>query len=235
MATVSPVMDDRGNVLDFQVDTGNRPTGNVTPDHDFIQDSQGNYKHIFQDVTIESDLDDTGNRFHDGEYLQALTQINPDLKAATEWAKTSELVDDDFVRQWDVALNCEDLDVLNQMTEKLLELYRSNQDAPQVIDEDDHRQASIDEWYEELPDDFIEGTIEHLQDTEFSAQQAGEMDALAHTYDEGSVHRAILEVGQDVYNGSISMSEAIIEISDAYGEPAAIAAYLELHSLLNHG
>ena len=135
-------------------------------------------------------------------------------------------------------MNCDDLDLLNRMTEQLLELYRSSSSQPESIQSEDQEydeESAVNEWYDELPEDYIDETVEYLQDLDIDPEQAQAMDALSYTYDADSVQRAILAAGQGVYEGNMSMADAIIEITDTYGEPAAFAAYVELHSLLNNG
>ena len=223
MPTISPVYDDKGNVRDFSVDSGHRPTDSG---NDFFENEHGELKHRFQETTLESD--EPG--FQQSEYESLLYQEYPELASAQQWASNAMSHED--LSEYNNAINSGDLDKVHNQIQWLLDRYQTEAEA-EANPAPEESSNAIEDWYDELDDNLVEGTVNGLLETTYSEDEASEMEHMMSTYDEGSVQSSILEMGVAIARGEISQADAIMSVSQTYGEAEAFAAYLELQRLFN--
>ena len=244
MAESRPIYNDQGDVVDFQVITHRQGNADLIQ-QDYIEQPNGTFKHIYQDVHLESDRQDTGNWFAMGEYQQALVESMPDLPAAIKWVEHSPDFTAEELQAYNAAFDSQDLKTMNEFYERLMPLYRQAvaeqqhpQQSPDLTDDDGEFKSDnvdVEEWFDELSDDFIDSTVNSLYETEFDADSVEIMDSLATQYEPGGAHFEILQVGQQIANGSLTVDDAIDQITSEFGEAMAAAAYIELqHMIANY-
>lgn len=237
-----PVYNDQGDVVDFQVI--NHRQGNARmPEQDYIEQSDGSFKHIYQDVSLESDkLDVSPMNFQMNSYQQALVEAMPELPAAIQWVEQSPEFTVEELEEYNQALDNNDLDAINKFYDRLLPLYHQamaemNKPLPQSKETDEEYQEGndqIEDWYEELPDEFIDAAVDGLYETEFDSEQVQIMDSLSTQYEPNSAHFEILQAGQQIAQGNLSIDDAIDQITTEYGEAVATAAYIELQHMISN-
>ena len=227
MPTISPVYDDKGNVRDFSVDSGHRPTDSG---NDFFENEHGELKHRFQETTLASD-----EGFQQADYESLLYQEYPDLASAQQWASNAMSHED--LSEYNNAINSGDLDKVHNQIQWLLDRYQTEVEADEAIrpndSEDTDPYEAIEDWYDELTDELVDATVGELLETSFSEDEATEMEHMMSTYDEGTAQSAVLEMGVAIARGEISQADAIRQVTDSFGEARAFAAYLELQQLFN--
>ena len=82
-----PVYNNQGDVVDFQV-IGHREGSARIAEQDYIQQSDGSFKHLYQDVSLESDQQDVSPmNFNMSEYQQAVLESTPGLSEALDWVE----------------------------------------------------------------------------------------------------------------------------------------------------
>ena len=117
---------------------------------------------------------------------------------------------------------------LNQMYE---EFTQPGQRRPEP-EEEDSTSKGDDEWFESLDDEILDTTVDELMENDITMEQSEQMSSLQTQYGADSPEYQILDVGQQVFNGDLEMSDAIELIIDQYGEATAARAYFELQNIL---
>jgi hypothetical protein len=242
MPTVNPVVDDQGNYLGSTI--SHHPAEATTDNsgrvkgfsNDYYEDNQGQTHHRFQDVELESD---SPSAFNFLDYTDALIASTPDLKPAIEWAGNSNAFTPQEIEEYNIAVENEDLDAVNAFFDRLIPLYHEHGEA--LLNQEDTKsqeeleeeyEDSLDEWYVNLDSEgVIDQTLKELQNTTFTNDDISTMNAAMSQVD--GIQAEVLAMGIAVGNGEISMEEAILELSQEYGDSAVTAAYFNVLNLIN--
>ena len=243
MAETRPVYNDQGEVVDFQVISHRQGNAHLNT-QDYIEQSDGSFKHIYQDVSLVSDKQDVSSmNFQMSSYQQALVEAMPELPAAIQWVENSPDFTVEELEEYNQALDNNDLDAINRFYERLLPLYRQAlaeqqqpQQSPDDADDEEYNKGNdqIEEWFDELPDEFIDATVDELYETDFDSSKVQIMDSLSTQYEPNSAHFEILQAGQQIANGSMTVDDAIDQITSEFGEAVAAAAYIELQHMITN-
>lgn len=241
---VKPVVNDQGQVVDFDVSSGHSFSNRIDP-NDYIEQPDGSFQHVYQNVELESDQEDVSTMsFDQNSYIRDLTVAEPELLSAVQWAIESDSVSDSFAQEWDaVVTSCNDLDRLNQMVEQVLEMYRTSNEYQQVeyeepvYDEDsdevdDDSFTEVDEWFSELSDEFIDNAVDSIMETQYDQDDVRVMSELSNAYMNDSPEGMILNMGIGIANGSVDPAEAINLVTETFGEAEAARAYVELTQII---
>jgi hypothetical protein len=240
MTTVTPTTDDQGNIVGFDISTQQSYDSRHHPE-DMIPMDDGSYQHVFQGVTLDEDAG-TGS-FNYDEYLGTLQEVYPGLNDAVGWLADAQDEYPHLAEAWNNALDSEDLEAVNQLTEQILQLYLDEanttiQDEPEgeePVEEYDEEVQTTQEWFDNIPDETLEAAVDEIHDTQFSEDQVETMSALSNAYDPESPEYSILMAGQMIAMGHISAEDAIDQIVNEYGDAAAAQAYFYLQNeLSNH-
>ena len=234
-----PIYNDEGDVVDFQVISHRQGNAHLNT-QDYIEQPDGSFKHVFQDVSLESDKQDVSPmNFQMSSYQQALVEAMPDLPAAIQWVENSPDFTVEELEEYNQALDNNDLDAINRFYERLLPLYRqavaeqSQQSESYEYDDTDADDSELTEWYEDLSDDLIADTVDEIMETtEFSDEQIHMMGTLSDDFEEGTPENQILLAGQLIAQGELSPSDAMEQIIEMYGEAEAARAYFYLQNKL---
>ncbi len=132
---------------------------------------------------------------------------------------------DDFGEVFNNAIQNEDLETFNLLSEQLLELYDQavEQDEPEF-----DQQLQDQEWFDQLKQADLENEIAIFEAKQFSVQDAELMADVGANYESDSVERAILMAGIDLAFGKTDLQTEINQITQKFGEVTAVAAYYRL-------
>ena len=145
-----------------------------------------------------------------------------------KWAEHAPELPEGFGQEFNQALESENLERFNEMSEMLLEFYNTSQ-----MEQRQEDAGGDEEFYEQLPQDDARMLIcLQLQQQEFSYDQAETMAEVATAYEQGSVEHAILSAGVDLAYGKADINDKIQEVVGRYGEATAVAAYYRLRELM---
>lgn len=199
-------------------------------ENDYVVDQQGQTHHVMENVTIEEDQ--PGGWNYD-EYISDIVSITPGLNAALAWAGSGG-VDREWAQEFNASVEAQDLQGLNEKLDTLMNLYQAAATQP---DKDDVPQEdnseNLSEWYDQIDDSTLDGLTDQLFEMELGESEAAAMEQAAENFAPDSAEAAILQAGIDISNGLSSVEEALQDICDQYGEPAALSAYLRLVQVLN--
>lgn len=160
--TVSPVVTetDSGEVVtDFSVSQTAYLDSRGWED-DFVMDSEGQYRHIMQDVELEDESSPMS--FNEGDYIDAIYESNPQLNAAIEWG--GENLTQPELDSYNRAVESGSLDELNEAVQWILNRYEQEGFAPPQTTTDEVEEQS-GEGESLLDSDTIE-RVESLSDDE---------------------------------------------------------------------
>ena len=238
-----PVFNDQGEVVDFEVINHRQGSARMQT-QDYLEQSDGSYRHVYQDVQLESDQQDVSSmNFQMDAYQQALVDSIPNLQDAIQWVEHSPDFTAEELQEYNTALDNQDLDAINRFYERLMPLYhkamaesQESQQQPEPTDEEDleNINGNIEEWFDNLSDDFIDGVVDDLYEQNFTSEQVQIMDSLSAQYDDDSAHHDILEFGQQIAQGVMTLDDAIETLIASYGEAVTAAAYIELQHMITN-
>ena len=152
--TVSPVItvNEQGQevISDLSVSSGHAADigrdGQVRGvQNDYYEDEQGQIRHRFTDVELESERNSPSS-FNEDEYVAAIFESNPQLSDAQQWAEAN--LPEEWLDDYNKAVDKGDLSELHQAVEWLLQQYenRSQTDSiPEEVKEDDEMEDLSDE------------------------------------------------------------------------------------------
>ena len=221
--TVEPVYNDAtGELQDLQV-VGKHQGGTWTEEQDFIEQEDGSFRHIYQDADTNNDY----QGFTWDGYVQDYIAAFPDIAQATKWAVDAPELPPGFADEFNAAIDNQDLDTFNEMSEMLLEFYNTSQ-----MEQRQEDLGGDEEFYEQLPQEMLEQDLGNLQQQEFSLEDAETMAEVSTAYEHGSVEHAILSAGVDLAYGKADINDKIQEVVGRYGEATAVAAYYRLRELM---
>ena len=242
--TVLPDVDDDGNYRGSYI--GERQQlhhGSVEEPSDYFTDEYGQTHHIMEDVELGDDS--SPNEYNDDEYVGLLHEAYPQLEHAVSIAE--DLLTEDEQDWYNEAIEDGDHDQLNEAISFLLDRYEAeleDEEPDAGIEEDDapveeeeegddlDPNNPVHQWYDELDQDFVDNEVQSILTTEYSYEDALLMEQVQYDYEAGTVHGDILIVGQQIASGEVTAQEALDQIIQMYGEPAAAAAYVQLQQVL---
>ena len=249
MPEVTPIMNDKGDILDFQVTS--RPSfhnGTVDEPSDFIQRPDGRYEHRYQNIDgaeLERRMHgDSNGTFNQSDYEALVLEADPEASYALDVLQTSQLAQEmmgmDKIRAYQQALRDGNLDGIHQGLEQIKEIAAQVQeleDAPNEdeVEEDlDENDRATAEWFDNIPDEVLDNEIDSLMDVEgYSEDEQQQMSWLLDQQPAGSVEADILEMGLAVANGQIGMADAINAVVDKHGDFKSAAAYVRLQQVMS--
>jgi hypothetical protein len=163
--TITPVANDEGNIVDFNINEG--PDGYRSSDRDYVELNDGIH-HVFENVSIEEDpLED---------YYETLAASDSRIPGAIAWA--ADNMSPEFINTFNSALDNDDVDTINEYLEFLLNQYPgdeyNNSDEEYVEDEDltDDESEELTSVIEELVGNEPQGEEVALAWQEWSEQAA---------------------------------------------------------------
>lgn len=148
--TITPVANDSGDVVDFDVDGGYQ--GFRSNEEDIVEYNDGSRHHVMENASIRED-----GEFDIDEYYTELQNSDPRIPQALDWA--ADNLPADLIEQYNQAIDSNDLDTVNQVLEYILSNYPSDesfdpddeslQEEPELTEDD---QAVIEAITEQLAD-----------------------------------------------------------------------------------
>ena len=215
--TYTPSVNDDGS---YNLDNGTliARSGGGRVDAVFEEDEMtGERQYLIEQEDLESDLDYAPAT--EDEYIQAITELYPDLQDALDYAFhnwTPELIED-FNNKVDGG----DFDGFVPLIEELMEEYRSTVSAPvenQIPDDADVTQEEIDEALEPMLESEPEG-----METAYNWLQAAEDYQVSNP-----VFSAVCAATAAFHNNEMTASEAISSVIDNYPMKDVIRIYKHL-------
>ena len=154
--TVSPVLDERGNLLDFNV--GNTSLSGASDPSDYVEYTDGSFRHAFADVELESDTA-TPTSWNLQEYVNIHSNAHPHFEGAFQWAQNTTDLPGDFEKQIFSSLEKQDLDTFNQLSEQMISAYiaAGGQPATSRPVADESYEYEDDEW-----NDFVDQVSDYV-------------------------------------------------------------------------
>jgi hypothetical protein len=220
-------------ITGFTVSEG-MPGGTWTPSHDFVEDSQGNFNHMFSDVELE----EPGHTDPDQMMTDAVFELFPNYESMLGWAM--QTYPQEVLDSFDAHVEANDWDQVMPFIEQMAAQYSAaggQIESPEVEDatedDDGDPEAYVENWFEQIADEEIDEAVDGLYDMDFSEDSAGAFLDVIHDYEAGSCAHAILSAGISLSNGSLDIETAIDAITSEYGDALAYATYLELEDTLN--
>jgi hypothetical protein len=209
----------------------NRPEGLWRGgEQDYYQDDRGQTHHLMEDVI----LNEEPQGFNETEYESACAELAfgsvGNFQAVAAWAASN--VEPELLEAFNEDVGSGDPGRIERALEWLKAEFTEGNTRQEETETDAEEDDVLDEWFDNLSDEQVDGTVEALLATELGEAEAETLANLEGEYPEGSVHAAILSIGQEVAAGYLDMYQAIEAITEAYGEPAAAAAYYELQARL---
>jgi hypothetical protein len=236
MTTINPIVDSEGNYAGSEI-VGERQ-GWQSSDADIIERADGSRAHIFGDVELDSD----NEGFSFDSYAADLRVAYPQLDSAIAWAAQSGAPGFD-IAGYNNAVDTEDLEAINAYSERLIGLYEEalqsqsgeqRESLTEVEETEEEPDTELDSWFEQnITDEFIDETIDHITDAEFTYEQGEQMQDLQENYSPDTAEHFLLELGQAITNGEISGEEAIQYALQSFSEAEVARAYVTLQSQLN--
>lgn len=207
MTTVTPVADAEGNIIDFQV--GEQSGGQAT---------------------LDTGAGDVGFSFD--AYTDALREAEPDVDNIVAWMDTAPEISDDTRRDWNQAIDNQDMDSMFRMLEQFRALYEAdggNQLQEQRQDDDYQDQATLEQnWFDDIEQNTIEDNLNYLLDSPPEMEDYDMYANAVQDFDVDTAERTILQCGAAIAAGQMTMREAFDVVLDTYGESGAAAAYARL-------
>jgi hypothetical protein len=147
--TVSPVTDDQGNIVDFNVDDGY--SGFRSNQEDIVEFTDGSRHHVFENVSIEEDyLED---------YYTTLANSDERIPSALQWAANN--LPPELITEYNQAVDDDSIDDINRLLEYILNEYPGDEyNSP----EEEYTEDDTDYTEEEIA--AIEEAITDLQGSE---------------------------------------------------------------------
>ena len=141
--TVSPIYSDDGSeqqVVDLEISTGHNAVGRDGQyrgwQDDYTPDSHGRY--VFEPKGIDELAESPVVGFDEESYTEALLASNPDIPKALEYAVDN--APQDFVDQYNAAVDAGDLDLMHKMLDEMLREYNESKPVP-----DEELEETVDE------------------------------------------------------------------------------------------
>lgn len=227
--TINPIYsEDDGSLQDFEVTTGNNFSRSIQHEieQQFVEGPNGqmNYQQV----------EDPEQKMHMGgfdsqDYFATVAEATPGLTEMVEWAKTDEAIPPDLIEQWDNAINTGDLESFYDTLEILMGLWIDNGKPGERLSEEE----TVNQWFEELPQDYVDNEMQEISNTTYTIEQAEQMAEAARNYAPGSVEHGILAAGVDMAFGKEQFSEASKRLMFEHGAAKLAAGYMNLKHLLN--
>jgi hypothetical protein len=230
MTTVNPVVSEDGTYLGSEIaDNSNHDWKSLQ--NEYVETFDGRIAHRFADVELEDEAQE--GKFDFIDYATSLRQANPTLDAAIVWAAQGGAAGFD-IQGYNDAVDAEDLDKINQLTEQLCGLYAEAQVEGQPEPLEDDEPSELDEWFDQnVSDEFIAETVEAITEADFTEDQVMQLQDLQDQYQPDSIESVILQLGVGIGNGDITGEEALDFALQNFGEAELAKAYLELSNILN--
>lgn len=219
--TVSPEYNDEGQLMDFHVSSGNKG-GSV--DATIVEDSQG--QQHYQYVVENQDPD--ANSFNKDDYAQLLLDSTPNMKDMLGFAQLEgNGLPDGFADEWNELIESEgdafNLDRLHQMLEMLTEAYN----------ESGLREPTIDEWFDQLPQEEVDSAMNHIVESTVTYEQAEALTELHGQFEPGSAEDFIIRAGVDLAYQKADAQQLMEQAVKQFGAAQAYKAYTNLQTILN--
>jgi hypothetical protein len=170
--TVSPVTDDQGNIVDFNVDDGY--SGFRSNQEDIVEFTDGTRHHVFEDAQLRED-----GEFTTDSYYETLAASDERIPAALQWAAGN--LPPELITEYNESLDNDDVDTTHRILEYILENYPGDEyndpDEEYTEDDTDYTEeeiAAIEEAITDLQGSEAQG--DHVADEWVSvAEQAESM------------------------------------------------------------
>lgn len=191
--------------------------GGQSYEHPYVIDEEtGARQYLIEDSDLEQDQDYEPS-IHD-EYIEAITQLYPDLQDAFEYAR--ENWHPDLIAEYDEAVESGNIDHFVPLLEELMEEYRSEVGAP----------VSEEETTGEVSQEDIDSAIEPMLQMEAEGlETAYEWAYQASQYqDANPCYSAICAATARFHDGSMTASEAISSVLENYPLSDVIPIYKQL-------
>lgn len=211
---------------------------------DFVQQSDGSYKHIFQEVTVDEELSDAPNA--DDQIQEALVELYGGQENVDEFMSWAfDNLPPQEIELYNKAVDDgnfgyveEKMQTIHDLWMQALEVNEPVQDESDInADEDDvpepETDSEVQEWFDNLDDDTIDSAVDQIFDREYGVEEARQMESLQTHYDEGTAHHDILSIGMMISTGEIDIDQGINHIIDTYGDAVAAKAYFELEEMFS--
>jgi hypothetical protein len=212
-ATITPVADDNGNIIDFSVDNGYN--GYSSSDQDYVETNDGQTHHVFENVSIEEDGEYSSNN-----YLETLANSDPRIPQAIAWA-SQNLPQEDIIA-FNQALDEDNHDHIHQVLEYLLSNLPEDYQVEEVVEE--VNETDPEEFVDGLTDEDVEAIEEVI--SELYANPALGDDAAQEWV---SVAEEAEAVGDETY-AAIAKAAALYH-SGSLDAETAINSILDRHNL----
>ena len=229
--TVSPVMsvDDQGNevVTDFAVQ--GHEGGTWTDPNDIYEDAEGTLHHVYEDVQ----LDTPGSESEADQMLvDGINELYPNIDQMLAFA--SDNYDADTLDRYNAAIDVFDVDVVFPFLEQLEQDFNAAGEPEfELEDGEDLDPATVDEWFDSLPDETLDEMVDDLYEQPFD-DEAFDLYSTAHLeFPDDSVESAILMQGMLIANGNTTLDQAIEDVLGQFSEADAASAYLRLQNVFN--
>lgn len=237
--TVTVIQGENGGEPSFSYsERGDLPGGanyRATPS-DYVEDSQGQLRHIMTDVELNEEAQPMENFSYEDTLIE-LHGGQAHYQAMCSWA--TQNWDPIDVGRFDTIMNSGDNAAIEDELNHLAEQYNSANGITTDNKADEAKdsiteESEAEEFLNSLDEETIDATIDHLFETEITDDDASMLSELSENFPEDSVHHFILEVGQMVAAGELTMSDAIDDVIDTFGEAVSTQAYFQLQQLISN-
>jgi hypothetical protein len=194
--TISPVSDEQGNIVDFDVDGGY--DGFRSSSEDIVEFNDGSRHHVFEDASIDE------GEFTTDSYYETLAASDERIPAALEWAAGN--LPPELITEYNESLDNDDVDTTHRILEYILENYPGDE-------YNDPDEEYTEEEVELTEEDraVIDTIVEDLsQQPAMGEDVAEEWESLAQQYSEADPTYAGIAAATSAYHaGEVSAEEAI--------------------------
>ena len=200
-------------------------------EQDYYQDSKGQTHHLMENVELVEEQGGFNQTEYEHDVAVAAFGSVANFNQAAAWVAHNAPTE--LLQNFNDDVNSGDFGRIERALEWLkTEFTEGNTHPTEDPTDAEQDDDALDEWFYGLSDEVVDDTVETLLSTELGSAEAEILANLESEYPEGSIHAAILNIGQEVASGYLDMYEAIEAITEAYGEAAAAAAYYELQARL---
>ena len=227
--TVNPVYSNEdGSLQGMEVVTPHSFSRDLQADIEehYQQDEHGNL--VFKEVQ-DPDAQQDPLSFDAASYFQAEVEATPGLTQMVQWAKQAETLDQDLVAAFDVAYESNDLDAFHHYKDMLMEMWEDAGKPGEVLTE----QQTIEKWFEELPQEWVDSEMESVAEAGYTYEQADQMTELATSFSTSSIEHQLLRSGVDLAFKKTTFEDASQMLFEQHGVANVVAAYMGLKQLLN--
>jgi hypothetical protein len=225
MPTVTPVADNNGNIVDFSVSNGNEGAWKQAADS-FVEFQDGSIHHQFENVEIN---EDEAEQYSVDDYWNDVISLDPDIPQAIQWA--SSHLAEEFIADFNAALDADNRDEVNEYLEMILNDYREASESG-YEESEEYESEDSDEEPVEYTEEDVQDVVDSLSQQEALGEEyADAWQQAVYAYQDAGdeVGAAIAASVSAFHAGEVTAEDAINYVLQNYDMDAVARVYQALN------